>query len=208
MNYKTYRQAKFSQGAELVNASPDRKGGICHGLSMSWCNEYLAAPKMSPRGRMQLMHDKVGNSLGMQAMLHANFNNQGLSAATANMAPFFKLRMTHEHRIAGSAPLYNQLRQQAGTPMVMSLDWERAAHSIALHWKRGGCLFSGTVRVFDPNFGEYKMKTSSFVRWFTSGLLPAYTTFGRLRRVDLRMFDRRTAVAAPVGGIRVMPIAA
>lgn len=203
---RTYRTARFNQGAFLrqINAPANWQTGVCHALSMSWCNQYLLAPDAQPTARVRALQTGIADAGAMQMMMGNRWDNEGGGAATQGMARFFRLTMQTERRITSGQMLYNIIRHETNTPMILSMSWENGAHSVALHRKRGGCFSTGRIRFFDPNFGEYRIKMSQFASWYVGWLLQQYAPLGALERIDVRTIERYAAPAAVRGGVNVM----
>lgn len=205
----TYRTVAFDQSKYLDNKkNPLSAGGACHLFALHWCQEIISDKSLGAQDRMENMA-RFANAVKVQyGAFSRRWEREGSAVSDEGIAKQIGLKiakLTYPNTLGEVAEAVKSEHREG---FVHSFwfrknNQDNGAHSIAYY--RSGATFGGHIYVFDPNYGEYKMSKSQFVRWLDEVLTPLYKPFGKIDSHQLRYVERHI-VKAVKGGTRVMPM--
>lgn len=202
MDESTYREKAFNQGIYLTG-DPNRaswNGGICHLFALQWCKEVLAAPGGSASTRV----DACDKKLKQVGTLYKAFSDKWALdaddgyAADGGVAKMIGVEIGKITDTKQQSVMVTEVTKARDQAFILSFWWsDGSGHSIGVYHTKGGTFSSGKVLVFEPNYGEYKMKNNQFGAWF-SWLIQNYGA-GAVTDLQLRAVSTYTQPVVAMG---------
>jgi|GEM_PF-6704780 hypothetical protein len=201
MNEDTYRQQAFDQSTHLsAPGSPSATSGVCHLFALKWASLIVSDKSLGTGARIGELDRHASEVRILYKSFGDRWNREGGKRADEGIAKTLGLKIDKLEEPGTKAIVHAHVRAEHRVAFVYSFWWaDGSGHSIGVY--RSGAKYGGHIYVFEPNFGEYKMKKSQFGDWLT-WLEGSYAS-GPFAAHQLRHFSayEQKAVA---GGVKVM----
>lgn len=203
MDHATYLLAPFDQNAHLdAGANPASADGACHLFALKWCASIMKNRGAGAGARMLEMANNTAETRIKFAQFGARWDNEGGTHADGGFARMWGIKVDQLQRLGTRGQVGAQVSRESLTGFVYSF-WFTGGegHSIGVYRPARNRIFPGYVHVFEPNYGEYRMKKSRFAAWIR--WIQRQYNFGAVNRNELRHLSLYNAPV--VAGGRALP---